>query len=254
MADPQGRVLDESFEAGASFADDFDATIVGEEFAIRENYKTQEGENPILFILKLGDCTEDLSGVQNEVSFSIGKGWEIVLGGQGVDRVDSSKPRKFAANSLMYKLIQRTVQLYPDLPTRGQQRSDRIGLFTGTRWHWNLEKPDFGGGSNRITNVRDHLMPTKFIGLGSGASAGAGAGAGAGAASGVSDADAILAELNALAIEHEKHSDYLKAITTNPSLSARVKAQGPVFLQTAMSAKPEGIYHKTRSDMGLPIA
>lgn len=195
----------ETFEPGAAFADDFDGTVVEAKFGTREKYNDKDGNPQPLLLLKLDN--EEAT----EVAFSLGKGWTIDGDGESVSREDGVT--KFAASSMIQRLIARCKQLWPAWLEYGPVDARDARQYLGTRWHWKQEKVEYGG---RLQD-REHLFPATFIGTVAVEGGGGGAGAGGG--------DDLEAELAVHAMTAENHTAFVKAVLNDKPLAEKVKAK-----------------------------
>jgi len=248
--DAQGRTIDESFEPTTGLADDFDATIVDAQFGTLEGYTDQQGNPQILAILRLGDASDDL-GEFDRVSFSVGRGWKQDLKNPRLLVRDDDRPPKFNKNSMYYRLLERGMQLYPDLPFRASGKAYNLDLWIGTRWHWRREKIEFGP----KIEAREHLMPTAFVADLGTAAAKAGSTSAAATPNAAPNSapnttpsaeagDNYLLELQALAIQCDTHQEFLSSVLKNKSLASAVKQAG--ILASIMDKSERGFWALAR--------
>jgi hypothetical protein len=225
--DEQGREYDESWDLATGLVDDVDAVVVGSEFGYRENYNDQDGNPQTLMILSL---LPDGASEPIEVRFSVGKGWEPSPDGRSAVRQDGKK--KFIQSSMYGQLLARARGLWPDIITRGP--AYQAGIFDGTKWHWKMEKIEYGG---RLES-REHLMPTKFLGVEQVKGVKAKASAN----------DDLIAELTALAIASDTHKEFVAAFLRDKELQNRTKEAG--MLKDVLNSKADGFWAKARAEAG----
>jgi hypothetical protein len=139
---------------------------------------------------------------------------------------------------MYYRLLARGMQLYPDLPHRGSKVAYNLDLWIGTRWHWKREQIEFGP---RI-EAREHLMPTAFIADNKTSSTSSTVSAKTAKAEG-NDGDYLL-ELQALAIQHDTHAEFLSTVLKNKDLAAQVKSAG--LLPNIMDKSEKGFWATAR--------
>jgi hypothetical protein len=223
--DDKGREYDEAWDTTTGLPDDFDGTVVSSKFGTVEDYKDADGNLQPLFIATI----KPAEGDPFDVSFSLGKGWEIADNGMAVTREDGK--RKFVASSMYGMLNTRAKGLWPDIKYRTPP--DRIGAYNGTSWHWKREKIEYGG---RLES-REHLMPTTFIGVQETSGGGGGAGA-----------DSTLDDLRMLALQYDDHKSFLQAFLKDKDLQQRAKAAG--LTKGVLSNRDDGIWATARRELG----
>ena len=233
--DEQGREYDESWDPSSGLIDDVDAEIVGHRFGYVEAYKDRDGSPQCLSILTLQvlDDKGHPDGETIEQSWSCGSGWEP--SDDGKVALHTSGKRKFVKTSMYARLTSRIAQLYPDVRMRGV--ADKVGPLVGLVFHWDNEKFSYGG----EIGDREHLMPTKFLRVNE-----AGTKTGDGAARGGDD---LMDDLTALALTTDNHQAFVKALTADKPLIAKVRAAGK--LREALDSTPGGAWARARSEAGL---
>jgi len=222
--DEKGREYDESWDLATGLIDDVDAVVVGSEFGYRDEYTDSAGTPQTLFILRLlpDGATEPV-----DVAFSTGKGWEAAQDGRSASRPDGKV--KFIQSSMYGQLIARTRGLWPDIVTRGP--AYRVGVFEGTRWHWQREKIEYGG---RL-EAREHLMPTKFLGVEKGVQGDK-----------ASANTELTALLTSLALTCDTHKEFLNEFLKDKNLQSYVKQAG--LLKDVLNSKPDGFWARARAE------
>jgi len=148
-----------SFELDSGLPDDYEVVVERAEFGYRDVYLS--GEAPLLILY----CASPEMEVREEL-FSIGRGWDVVPGGERVEG-----KQKFLASSWLGRLIVRCSEL--DMPSyeggdngtvldfiaeRGTAQEAHI--WVGLKFRMKREEADFGE-----RGIHKHIMPTECLGL-----------------------------------------------------------------------------------------
>ena len=137
------------------FPDDFDFWITRAYFGYLESY--QSGEAPLL--IWEGESPD--VDLEYPIIWPIGKGWEVRDRGA---KVVHQKRKRFIANSLYGKLIDRTTEkLKVDMAALGVPTE--AAVWAGLGFHMKSEEFQYGPGILEETGGKtNHLMPVAFLG------------------------------------------------------------------------------------------
>lgn len=146
---------EELWRVESGLPDDFDFTI--EEAVFETDARYMDGQVPLL--TWRGYVGDDPAN-KDEIKFATGSGWLIVDGGARVQK-DTGK-NLFHKNSWVGRLVSRVLEMEEAkkaLMARGVPTEAQI--WVGTSWHMKRESVNYGGSIGE----REHLMPTKFLGI-----------------------------------------------------------------------------------------
>ncbi len=145
---------DEAWETQSGLSDDFDFEVIAAKFEVRANYN--EGRTPVIVLYgKSDDPDVDV----DEVFFSVGTGWNVIDKGERV--VHEKGRKKFIKSSAYGRLIERAVELAPEVFTSKRGLPTEAKVWQQTKWHFKRETVHYGG---EISD-KEILLPNRFLGL-----------------------------------------------------------------------------------------
>lgn len=151
--------LDDPFELGSGFLDDFDGTVKDQWFEFDPEYN--DGET---LVLKLEMLTDDEDEPETTQLYPCGDGWETDKDGKVCKREDG-KTKPFNKKSGVGLLIGAANDAGATDTLRERFEGEGLGPFHADWWHgltfhWKRTEINYGG----EIGTRERLLPEKFIG------------------------------------------------------------------------------------------
>lgn len=144
----------DSWDTDSGLPDELDFFITSAYFGYRQEYA--EGEAPLL-IWQGSSPDEDIE----EIIFPLGKGWDVVKGGESVEH---PKRTRFVKTSMVGRLINRVVgdELKVDMRSRGKATDAKV--WSGLGFHMRREEIEYGPGILEDKGGKTtHLMPVAVL-------------------------------------------------------------------------------------------